>query len=71
LCPYENNPSPHLDWRKRYKIIHNMAWGLAFLHGKSKDKIIHLDMKPQNISLDKKFGSKLAYFGLAKLMDMA
>lgn len=68
---YDNNPLPHLDWRKRYKIIHDMAWGLAFLHDKSRDRILHLDVKPQNILLDENFGAKLADFGLAKLMDRA
>jgi serine/threonine protein kinase len=66
--PYDNNPLPFLDWRKRYKIIHDMARGLAFLHDKSKDRILHLDVKPQNILLDENFGAKLADFGLAKLM---
>lgn len=67
--PYDNNPLPYLDWRKRYKIIHDMAWGLAYLHDKSRDRILHLDVKPQNILLDENFGAKLADFGLAKLMD--
>eukprot|EP01018_Ginkgo_biloba_P036835 Gb_16909 [translate_table: standard] len=58
-----------LDWKKRYKIILDTAQGLAFLHEKSRDRILHLDVKPQNILLDENFGAKLADFGLAKLMD--
>ncbi|KAH9316746.1 hypothetical protein KI387_043984 [Taxus chinensis] len=64
-----DNSSSLLDWRHRYKIIHDTARGLAFLHERSRDRILHLDVKPQNILLDENFGAKLADFGLAKLMD--
>ncbi|GLJ13190.1 hypothetical protein SUGI_0207130 [Cryptomeria japonica] len=64
-----DDSSSVLNWKRRYKIIHDTAQGLAFLHEKSRDRILHLDVKPQNILLDENFGAKLADFGLAKLMD--
>ncbi|KAK2984947.1 hypothetical protein RJ640_013373 [Escallonia rubra] len=58
-----------LEWGIRKKIILNIAKGLAYLHEECKSRIIHLDIKPQNILLDENFNAKLSDFGLAKLMD--
>ncbi|KAK2993363.1 hypothetical protein RJ640_007630 [Escallonia rubra] len=58
-----------LEWTIRKKIILNIAKGLAYLHEECKSRIIHLDIKPQNILLDENFNAKLSDFGLAKLMD--
>ncbi|KAK2984952.1 hypothetical protein RJ640_013378 [Escallonia rubra] len=58
-----------LEWGIRKKIILNIAKGLAYLHKECKSRIIHLDIKPQNILLDENFNAKLSDFGLAKLMD--
>ncbi|EEF33112.1 s-receptor kinase, putative [Ricinus communis] len=43
------------------------AKGLAYLHEKCKDCIIHCDIKPENILLDGEFCPKVTDFGLAKL----
>ncbi|KAL3509052.1 hypothetical protein ACH5RR_028453 [Cinchona calisaya] len=58
-----------LDWKCRRKIILDIAKGLAYLHEDCRQKIIHLDIKPQNILLDEKFNAKLSDFGLSKLID--
>ncbi|GLJ49069.1 hypothetical protein SUGI_1035160 [Cryptomeria japonica] len=56
-----------LDWEKRYNIIIGVARGLLYLHEDSQMKIIHKDIKANNILLDDKLHPKIADFGLAKL----
>ncbi|MFQ6649202.1 hypothetical protein Gotur_023234 [Gossypium turneri] len=50
------------------KIILDIAKGLAYLHGDCNQKIVHLDIKPQNILLDEHFNAKVSDFGLSKLI---
>ena len=54
-----------LDWHTSYKIIKGTCEGLKYLHERSKP-ILHLDLKPDNILLDKNMVPKLADFGLSK-----
>jgi serine/threonine protein kinase len=57
-----------LNWNKRVSIITGVAQGLAYLHHKCNPTIVHLDIKPGNILLDKDYTPKLADFGLAKIL---
>ncbi|GKV52691.1 hypothetical protein SLEP1_g59262, partial [Rubroshorea leprosula] len=57
-----------LGWQCRRKIILEIANGLAYLHGGCRQKIIHLDIKPQNILLNENFNAKVSDFGLSKLV---
>ncbi|KAK3135505.1 hypothetical protein QOZ80_5BG0419780 [Eleusine coracana subsp. coracana] len=77
LLVYEYMPNGSLDrhlfratlsWRVRYQIAVGIAKGLAYLHDKCRDCIIHCDVKPENILLDAEFVPKVADFGLAKLL---
>ncbi|XP_043817301.1 proline-rich receptor-like protein kinase PERK3 isoform X3 [Manihot esculenta] len=54
-----------LDWKKRMNIAIGSARGLEYLHEHCKHKIIHLDIKPDNILLDEHFEPKITDFGLA------
>ncbi|XP_022001415.1 G-type lectin S-receptor-like serine/threonine-protein kinase SD2-5 [Helianthus annuus] len=58
-----------LEWECRKKIILDIAKGLAYLHEECRQKIVHLDIKPQNILLDSDFSAKVSDFGLSKLID--
>jgi serine/threonine protein kinase len=49
---------------KRLQIAIDIAQGLASLHGQ---KIVHRDLKSQNILLDKRDRGKISDFGLAKI----
>ncbi|GLJ51273.1 hypothetical protein SUGI_1090560 [Cryptomeria japonica] len=57
-----------LDWTTRFQIIRGTARGLVYLHEECRDRIIHCDIKPENILLDGDFSPKVADFGLAKLV---
>ncbi|KAL7185292.1 hypothetical protein ACSBR2_027259 [Camellia fascicularis] len=58
-----------LGWQSRRKIIMEIAKGLSYLHEECRQKIFHLDIKPQNILLDEYFNAKISDFGLSKLID--
>ncbi|KAM0858291.1 hypothetical protein ACQ4PT_047914 [Festuca glaucescens] len=63
---YSENPKEILGWERLYAIETGIARGLEYLHHSCNTRIIHFDIKPQNILLDKDFIPKIADFGLAK-----
>ncbi|KAA0031611.1 hypothetical protein IC582_000402 [Cucumis melo] len=64
---HNQNPNNVLEWKTRYQIALGTARGLAYLHEKCRECIVHCDIKPENILLDDQFCPKVADFGLAKL----
>ncbi|KAG8382871.1 hypothetical protein BUALT_Bualt05G0124400 [Buddleja alternifolia] len=63
----KNHEEGHLGWEKLFEIAVGIARGLEYLHRGCNMRILHLDIKPHNILLDKNFHPKIADFGLAKL----
>ncbi|KAK8453436.1 hypothetical protein SEVIR_5G282901v4 [Setaria viridis] len=56
-----------LSWDKLFDIVIGIARGLEYLHTGCNTRIVHFDIKPQNILLDQEFCPKISDFGLAKL----
>ncbi|KAL5727161.1 non-specific serine/threonine protein kinase [Ranunculus cassubicifolius] len=57
-----------LAWERRFHIAVATAQGITYFHEQCRNKIIHCDIKPENILLDANFCPKVSDFGLAKLM---
>lgn len=57
----------HLEWKLLFEIAVGIARGLEYLHRGCNTRIVHFDIKPQNILLDADFCPKISDFGLAKL----
>lgn len=55
-----------LSWGKLLEIAVGIARGLEYLHQGCNTRILHFDIKPQNILLDENFCPKISDFGLAK-----
>ncbi|KAM1064570.1 hypothetical protein ACFX2I_028530 [Malus domestica] len=55
------------------EMLHNIAVqtekGLAYLHEECEQRIIHYDIEPGNVLLNKNLNPKVADFGLAKLCN--
>ncbi|KAJ4773063.1 cysteine-rich RECEPTOR-like kinase [Rhynchospora pubera] len=59
-----------LDWETRRRIIEEIANGLCYLHYESRNKkrIIHCDLKAENILLDERNVVKIGDFGLSRIL---
>ncbi|KAL8470769.1 hypothetical protein ACS0TY_033369 [Phlomoides rotata] len=60
-------PQCGLGWQKLFEIALGIARGLDYLHQGCKTRILHFDIKPHNILLDKDFNPRISDFGLARL----
>ncbi|KAG8491461.1 hypothetical protein CXB51_014835 [Gossypium anomalum] len=65
----QKSGKPPLPWFIRFRIVFEVASGLAFLHNSKPDPIVHRDLKPGNILLDRNYVSKIGDVGLAKLIS--
>uniref|UniRef100_A0A0D9WZW0 Protein kinase domain-containing protein n=1 Tax=Leersia perrieri TaxID=77586 RepID=A0A0D9WZW0_9ORYZ len=57
-----------LKWDQQYNIILGIAKGILYLHEDSSLRIIHRDLKSNNILLGDDMEPKIADFGLARLL---
>lgn len=63
------NPTERcLSWDLRYRVAVDVAKALAYLHHDCRSRILHLDVKPENILLDENYRAIVSDFGLSKLM---
>ncbi|XP_028800182.1 LEAF RUST 10 DISEASE-RESISTANCE LOCUS RECEPTOR-LIKE PROTEIN KINASE-like 2.3 [Neltuma alba] len=68
ICKRDLEPNdPPLSWEKLLQIAEGIAKGLEYLHRGCSTRILHFDIKPNNILLDKNLCPKISDFGLAKL----
>ncbi|XP_058750257.1 U-box domain-containing protein 35-like [Vicia villosa] len=65
---FRKDDSPPIPWKNRFRIASEIATGLLFLHQAKPEPIVHRDMKPANILLDKNCVSKISDVGLARLV---
>lgn len=56
-------------WRSRFAITIQTARGLAYLHEDCKQRILHCDLKLENILLDSAYSAKVADFGLSRILS--
>ncbi|KAI6691932.1 hypothetical protein NL676_019642 [Syzygium grande] len=61
-------PERELHWDEKMGIAHDIARGLLYLHEECETQIIHCDIKPHNILIDKKGRAKISDFGLSKML---
>uniref|UniRef100_A0ACD5TSF7 Uncharacterized protein n=2 Tax=Avena sativa TaxID=4498 RepID=A0ACD5TSF7_AVESA len=65
LDKHISDESSGLEWNMRYEIIKGICNGLHFLH--EQCRIVHLDLKPQNILMDSFMTAKITDFGVSRI----
>ncbi|CAE6047441.1 unnamed protein product [Arabidopsis arenosa] len=59
--------STKMEWKTLYNIAVGVSHGLEYLHDGCVSRIVHFDIKPQNILISGDSCPKISDFGLAKL----
>uniref|UniRef100_A0ACD5WLE8 Uncharacterized protein n=1 Tax=Avena sativa TaxID=4498 RepID=A0ACD5WLE8_AVESA len=57
-----------LPWPVRFQIIEGIAQGLLYLHQQCGLRIVHMDIKPNNILLDDDYIPKITDFGISEVL---
>jgi hypothetical protein len=57
-----------VSWRRLHKIALDIARALSYMHEECVPRILHRDVKPNNILLDNECNAYLSDFGLARLL---
>nr|XP_025689082.1 U-box domain-containing protein 51 isoform X3 [Arachis hypogaea] len=67
-CLFHRGNAPVLPWQLRFRIAAEIATALLFLHQTKPEPLVHRDLKPGNILLDRNLVSKIGDVGLARLV---
>ncbi|XP_022847253.1 U-box domain-containing protein 35-like isoform X2 [Olea europaea var. sylvestris] len=65
---FRRENTPVLPWQLRFRIAAEIGTSLLFLHQTKPEPLVHRDLKPGNILLDRNFVSKISDVGLARLV---
>ncbi|KAJ8753129.1 hypothetical protein K2173_017688 [Erythroxylum novogranatense] len=65
---FRRGRTPPLSWQVRFRIAAEIGTGLLFLHQTKPEPLVHRDLKPGNILLDRNYVSKISDVGLARLV---
>ncbi|KAI3991963.1 hypothetical protein MKX01_012908 [Papaver californicum] len=65
---FRRGDTPPIPWNIRFKIAAEIATALLFLHQTKPEPLVHRDLKPGNILLDRNYTSKISDVGLARLV---
>ncbi|XP_048546577.1 disease resistance protein RGA5-like [Triticum urartu] len=66
LADYLPDAACRFQWITRYQIIKGVCEGVHYLH---KQRIIHMDLKPQNVLLDDNMLPRITDFGLSRRLS--
>ncbi|KAL2637648.1 hypothetical protein AAZV13_06G071600 [Glycine max] len=67
-CLFRQGSTPPLPWQLRFKIAAEIGTGLLFLHQTKPEPLVHRDLKPGNILLNRNYVAKISDVGLARLV---
>ncbi|XP_073001421.1 U-box domain-containing protein 51-like [Typha latifolia] len=63
---FRRGNTPPIPWQHRFRIAAEIATGLLFLHQTKPAPVVHRDLNPANILLDRNYVSKVSDVGLAQ-----
>ncbi|XP_020267941.1 probable receptor-like protein kinase At5g20050 [Asparagus officinalis] len=69
IFPGKREDGSYLSWASRYQVAIDVAKALSYLHHDCRSRVLHLDVKPQNILLDENFRARVSDFGISRTMD--
>ncbi|KAJ4895662.1 putative L-type lectin-domain containing receptor kinase I.6 [Raphanus sativus] len=64
-----HDDKPPFSWRRRLKIIKDVASALGYMHAGAPQAVLHRDVKASNVMLDAELKARLGDFGMARFHD--